>query len=180
MYHYQVKKESRPPSVEFSWSICIDFRWSIPVTLLWAVIVTSAVATRCGARSTAPSSRHSRTCLTRQRSTPCLSFSWPGHRWLTWTWRHMARWAPFTRNMSNICSLFDLGMRRVGGRCYCSLCDYRSLYYYIVFYFIWCLFQVELIEVKKHLETRSKYVLNLQRKGLIKQVGARETTLSVC
>lgn len=32
------------------------------------------------------------------------------------------------------------------------------------------LFQVELIEVKKHLETRSKYVLNLQRKGLIKQV----------
>ncbi|XP_078317128.1 regulator of G-protein signaling 22-like isoform X5 [Crassostrea virginica] len=29
--------------------------------------------------------------------------------------------------------------------------------------------KVELIEVKKHLETRSKYVLNLQRKGLIKQ-----------
>ncbi|XP_056017621.1 regulator of G-protein signaling 22-like isoform X5 [Ostrea edulis] len=29
--------------------------------------------------------------------------------------------------------------------------------------------KVELIEVKKHLETRSKYVLNLQRKGFIKQ-----------
>ena len=134
MYH-QVKKENQLPSVEFSWSICVGFRWSIPVTSWWVVIVTSAVATRCGARSTAPSSRRSRTCLTRRRNTPCPSFSWPGHRWLTWTWRHTARWAPFTKNVSNIYSLIDLVMGREGGRCYCSLCDDRSLYYYVVFLF---------------------------------------------
>jgi hypothetical protein len=31
------------------------------------------------------------------------------------------------------------------------------------------LFQIELVEVKRHLETKNKYVMNLQRKGLIRQ-----------
>ena len=39
------------------------------------------------------------------------------------------------KNVSNIYSLIDLVMGREGGRCYCSLCDDRSLYYYVVYLF---------------------------------------------
>ena len=33
-----------------------------------------------------------------------------------------------------------------------------------------CHVQVQLIEVKRHLDTKSKYVMTLQRKGIIKEV----------
>ena len=136
MYHNQVKKENRLPSVEFSWSICVDFRWSIPVTSWWVVIVTSAVATRCGARSTAPSSPRSRTCLTRRRSTPCPSFSWPGHRWLTWTWRHTARWAPFTKNIYSSIDLVMEREREVDVIVYFVMTEVYITFYIIIVFFI--------------------------------------------
>jgi hypothetical protein len=38
---------------------------------------------------------------------------------------------------------------------------------YIVFYMI---IQVELIEVKRHIDAKSKYVISLQKRGILKEV----------
>lgn len=156
------------------WTI---FRWFTLDTLWWAATVTSAVATRSAVGSTAPSSPPLRTCLTRQRSTPWLSSMLPGLRWSMSTWRLMERWLLLSFQIkwflifyfSKIC----IGYIEISNKMesydvvLIVFWNWRNLLFIPV---SWTFFQVELIEVKKHLETRSKYVLNLQRKGLIKQV----------